>query len=89
MTSEALGRPVILSGPSCVGKSPLYRALGKFHPELRQRLDKLVLFNTLRVRVNSTAWNIIFGRARKSRLFARTSDTRSWRCGVTSKPWIS
>ena len=40
------GRLVILSGPSCVGKSPLDRALGRFYPELRKRLQKLVLFNS-------------------------------------------
>ena len=41
-----MGRLVILSGPSCVGKSPLDRALGRFYPELRNRLRKLVLFNS-------------------------------------------
>jgi guanylate kinase len=37
---------VILSGPSCVGKSPLDRALARFHPELHRRLQKLVLYNS-------------------------------------------
>jgi guanylate kinase len=46
MTVGATGRLVILSGPSCVGKSPLDRALGKFYPHLRNRLKKLVLFNS-------------------------------------------
>ena len=40
------GRLIILSGPSCVGKSPLRLALAKFHPELWGRLQKLVLFNS-------------------------------------------
>jgi guanylate kinase len=40
------GRLVILSGPSCVGKSPLHKALGRFHPELNERLRKLVLYNS-------------------------------------------
>jgi len=39
------GRLVILSGPSCVGKSPLDRALARCYPELHQRLQKLVHFN--------------------------------------------
>jgi guanylate kinase len=40
------GRLVILCGPSCVGKSPLDRALARFYPELHQRLRKLVLYNS-------------------------------------------
>ena len=46
MTTSPAGRLVILSGPSCVGKSPLDRALARFYPELRCRLQKLVLFNS-------------------------------------------
>jgi guanylate kinase len=46
MTNERNGRLVILSGPSCVGKSPLARALGKFYPELRKTLQPLVLYNS-------------------------------------------
>jgi len=40
-----MSRLVILSGPSCIGKSPLARAIGKFHPELRARLQEPVLYN--------------------------------------------
>jgi guanylate kinase len=46
MTLSAAGRLVILSGPSCVGKSPLERALARFHPDLHHRLQKVVLFNS-------------------------------------------
>ena len=46
MSPASTGRLVILSGPSCVGKSPLFRALGRFHPELSDRLHKLVLMNS-------------------------------------------
>ena len=46
MTPPAAGRLVILSGPSCVGKSPLDRALARFHPDLHRRLHKVVLFNS-------------------------------------------
>jgi len=46
MSTKAAGRLVILSGPSGVGKSPLDKALGKFYPKLRQRLRKLVLYNS-------------------------------------------
>jgi guanylate kinase len=46
MTDERKGRLVILSGPSCVGKSPLAKALAKFYPELRKTLRPLVLYNS-------------------------------------------
>jgi guanylate kinase len=36
---------VILSGPSCVGKSPLEKALTKVFPEVRKSLHKLLLYN--------------------------------------------
>jgi len=39
------GRLIVLAGPSCVGKSPLDKALTRFHPELRQPLQPVVLFN--------------------------------------------
>ena len=44
--SMSRGRLVVLSGPSCVGKSPLAKALCKFHPELFSRLQPLVLCNS-------------------------------------------
>jgi guanylate kinase len=37
---------VILSGPSCVGKSPLAKALGQFFPALHKKLQPLVLYNS-------------------------------------------
>jgi guanylate kinase len=46
MRTNQGGRLVILSGPSCVGKSPLRSALVRFHPQLWNRLHKLVLFNS-------------------------------------------
>ena len=46
MSGEASKRLVILSGPSCVGKSPIDKALGRFHPKLRGTLRKLVLYNS-------------------------------------------
>ena len=46
MSRDGSGRLVILGGPSCAGKSPLYRTLGKFYPEVRDKLHKLVLFNS-------------------------------------------
>jgi len=46
MSRDENGRLVILSGPSCVGKSPLYKSLGKFYPELSTQFHKLVLVNS-------------------------------------------
>lgn len=40
-----MGRLVVLSGPSCIGKGPLFKALHKFYPELGERFQQLVLFN--------------------------------------------
>jgi guanylate kinase len=40
------GRLVILSGPSCVGKSPLWKAVRRFYPELAAGLAPLVLYNS-------------------------------------------
>ena len=37
---------VMLSGPSCVGKGPLYKALRKFYPDLAGRLQQIVLYNS-------------------------------------------
>jgi guanylate kinase len=41
-----VGRLVILSGPSCVGKGPLYAALRKFYPHVAGTLTKLVLYDS-------------------------------------------
>lgn len=44
--NKGKGRLVILSGPSCVGKSPLDRALTRFYPDLRSRLQSVILYNS-------------------------------------------
>lgn len=36
----------ILSGPSCIGKGPLYKALQKFYPDLASRLRYLVCYDS-------------------------------------------
>ena len=43
---QGAGRLVILSGPSCVGKSPLIKALARFHPDLIANLQPTVLYNS-------------------------------------------
>lgn len=37
---------VILSGPSCVGKTPLINSFYKLYPELAKKLKKIVLYNS-------------------------------------------
>lgn len=54
MSARSSGRLVILSGPSCVGKSPLGKALAAFHPELRKRLQPVVLYNSRAPRPGET-----------------------------------
>jgi guanylate kinase len=41
-----MGRLIILSGPSCVGKGPLCTAFDNFYPEQAAKLKKLVLYNS-------------------------------------------
>lgn len=40
------GRLIILCGPSCVGKSPLCRALQRLHPEMTEKMKTVVLYNS-------------------------------------------
>lgn len=41
-----MSRFVMLSGPSCVGKGPLYSSLRRFYPDLADRLQQIVLYNS-------------------------------------------
>jgi guanylate kinase len=54
MTPPRTPRLVILSGPSCVGKSPLGRALARVAPELRNALQPLVLYTSRAPRPGET-----------------------------------
>ena len=45
MANSGKHRLIILSGPSCVGKSPLDKALARHFPELRSRMSPVVLYN--------------------------------------------
>ena len=46
MTTRSSGRLVILSGPSCIGKSPLARTLDRFFPDASKKLQPIVLHNS-------------------------------------------
>jgi guanylate kinase len=49
-----VGRLIILSGPSCVGKGPLHTAFKNFYPEAAAKLRKLVLYNSRSPRPGET-----------------------------------
>lgn len=59
-------RLVILSGPSCVGKSPLKRALAQFYPQHDARLRPLVLYNSREPRPGETDGRDYHFRAREA-----------------------
>jgi len=46
MSNNRNGRLVVFSGPSCVGKSPLAKALARLYPDLHRSMRPLVLYNS-------------------------------------------
>ena len=54
MTGETEGQLIVFSGPSCVGKSPLARALARLYPDLYKSLQPLVLYNSRAARPGET-----------------------------------
>ena len=73
--TEFKGRVVILSGPSGVGKSPLAKALSKFHPKWSGRLQGLVLYNSRDPRPGERD-GIDYHFRTRSQIEAFRSDTR-------------
>jgi len=65
MTAKTNGRLVVFSGPSCVGKSPLAKALARLHPELHKSLKPLVLYNSRAARPGETDGVDYYFRPRK------------------------
>ncbi|MBF0124660.1 MAG: hypothetical protein HQL60_04915 [Magnetococcales bacterium] len=45
-----MGTFVVLAGPSCVGKGPLYGALRRFYPHVANRLQQIILYNDRAIR---------------------------------------
>lgn len=68
-------RLVILTGPSCVGKTPLFASLARFYPELHNRFHKLVLVNSRRPRPGEVEGDDFCFRTR-AQVEALRSDTR-------------
>jgi len=54
MNSKYKGKLVILSGPSCVGKTPLAKAMARLYPELYNSLKGLILYNSRSPRPGET-----------------------------------
>lgn len=48
------GKIILLSGPSCMGKGSLLKSLKKFHPGLRKKLERVVMFNSRSPRPGET-----------------------------------
>ena len=46
MINRTDGQLIVFSGPSCVGKSPLAKAIARLQPELHMSLQPLVLYNS-------------------------------------------
>lgn len=61
---KSKGRLIILSGPSCVGKSPLAKALARLHPELHKTFQPLVLYNSREARPGETEGTDYYFRTR-------------------------
>ncbi len=47
-----MGKLLIISGPSGVGKSPLLKAFNKFYPNIAKNYKKLILYNSRSARPN-------------------------------------
>ena len=45
-----MGRMILVSGPSCIGKGPLFEALRRCHPDLAKPLRKVILYNDREIR---------------------------------------
>ena len=58
-------RLVILSGPSCVGKTTLHKALDELYPKVSQKLKKLVLYNSREMRPKEKEGIDYYFRSRK------------------------
>ena len=74
MGSDYAGRLIVLAGPSCVGKSPLDKALKKFYPELRNTLQFIVLYNDRDIRPGEVDGSDYYFRSRTFIESLKTND---------------
>ncbi|MBT9145717.1 MAG: Guanylate kinase [candidate division WS2 bacterium] len=59
-----MGKLIVISGPSGAGKSPLHQALEKFYPEIADRMNKLILYNSRSPRPRETEGKDYYFRSR-------------------------
>jgi guanylate kinase len=59
------GKLIILSGPSCVGKTPLKKAFANCYPEMYQQMTPLVLYNSRKPRPNEKEGKDFYFRSRE------------------------
>jgi guanylate kinase len=45
-----MGRMILVSGPSCIGKGPLFETLWRCYPDLAKPLRKVILYNDREIR---------------------------------------
>lgn len=74
MAEKKDGKLVIFSGPSCVGKSPLAKALARLYPELDKTLQPLVLYNSRSARPGETEGVDYYFRSREDIEALRDKD---------------
>jgi guanylate kinase len=85
MSAEGTGRLVILSGPSCVGESPLAKALDRFHPDLSANLQPIVLFNSRSPRPGERDGEDYHFRSCEQIETLRNQGKKGWLCGFPAR----
>lgn len=74
MMNSSNHKLIILSGPSCVGKSPLVKAFARLYPELHKTLKPLVLYNSRPPRPGETDGVDYYFRSRRDIEKLREND---------------
>lgn len=69
-----MGRFIIVTGPSCIGKGPLHAAIKRLYPDLAENLQPLVLYNDRDPRPSEVDGRDYHFRSRKDILSLRDND---------------